>query len=117
MALWFKKKPQTERVLEYNREKLSRELQNLSGKLYEFRKEMSLAILQEVLQMARNIQILEVNRYSDQEMLIHRGRLQAMDDLISYIETAIAPPEKEGKPRGSVQLVNRRQIQSNVSAF
>ena len=117
MVQWFKKKTIHDRVLGFNKDKLQSEINNLSDKLYEFRNEMSLKIILEVLEMARNIQILDVNLYKDEKsLLIHKGRLQALGDMISYLGKASTtqPNKKEDQPRGAVKLVNQRRVQEDL---
>lgn len=87
MVQWFKTKTKEERIVEFNREKLTKEIDGLSSQLFKFKGETSLAIVEEVIKLAYNIQLLEGGKVStEKEMLIHKGRLQALSDLSSYIE-------------------------------
>jgi hypothetical protein len=104
MARWFKRKPvekKLERVLDYNASLLKEQIENLSSKLYSLKNEFSVHIIREVIDMARNVQILEVNRYrSEEERWVHKGRLEALSDLSSYIERSVMNrPVKEDAPK------------------
>lgn len=110
MVPWFKKP--AEKVLEFNREKLQTELNNMASHLYEVRGEVGLRLIQEILQTSRNIQVLEVTLAKNQDY--HRGRLDAFSDLIHYIERAIASRKEEVKQgskkpiRESISIMERR---------
>lgn len=113
MALWFKKKPINERVLEFNQTKLKTELQNLSSRLSVLKDDLGVAVIEEVIQLARNIQILESNKYRDEKnFFIHHGRVQALSDLADYISRSKEVKEekkKEGVPRDQLKSVKQRR--------
>lgn len=110
MGLFKKKVSKTERVLDFNKNKLREEIENLSSKLYPLRQDLALQIIKEVIEMAKNVQILEVNSYkSESDLLIHRGRLQALSDLASYIERSMTnKPTEEGAPKARDTIKTRR---------
>lgn len=115
MVQLFKKKNESTRLLEFNKKKLMEEINNLSDKLHNFRGETSLKIVKEVIEMARNIQILEVNHYMDEKSIsIHKGRLQALSDLSAYIDSAIQERPDPSKPRGSWNVQRRKKIQEDM---
>jgi predicted RNase H-like nuclease (RuvC/YqgF family) len=101
MALWPKKKTKTERLLKFNINELKEHIQNLSSRLYPLKNEFSVHIVREVIDMARNVQILEVNKArSEKELHIHQGRLQALSDLSEYITRSLEnKPVDENEPK------------------
>lgn len=111
MALWSKKKEESVRVLEFNKGKLQEEIENLSSHLTKHKEDITLKIFEELLQLARNVEILDVGLYkTEQDLHIHKGRLAAFSDLISYIERAKAfdpKEEKQGRARDTVSIKPR----------
>lgn len=99
MAPWFKKKPAAaERLVEFNIDKLKRELGNLGEALYEHRNDRGFLIIREVIELARNIQLLEVSRYKGAERIqIHQGRLESMSDILDFISNHIKFQGTEGR--------------------
>lgn len=110
MALWFKNK--SERVLEFNTKKLKNDIHNLSDKLYEYRNDVSLNIIKEVINIAKNIQILEVNM-SGTDIELHKGRVQALSDLDVYIENSIAFRKEKNEQR----IINQPRRTSSTAGL
>lgn len=79
--------PKYELMLSYNVEELASKLDVLGQDLYRSRMEDSVGIIKKIVEAARNIQILEVNRVNPESMRLHhhRGRLEALNDLLAYI--------------------------------
>lgn len=107
----FVKQEKPQILLSFNMKDLSTKMQQYSTELYHFKSEDSWKLLKRVIETARNIQILEVNRYkpnaSTAENLAHsRGRLEALNDLVSYIELAFDDAHqkslREEKPKTKV---------------
>lgn len=93
LMLLFKKKKTTSVLLDYNIGNLSAKLERIQLDLYRLRHEDSGIMIKEAIQTARNIQILEINRFnpnkSNVEQLSHQqGRLEALTDLARFIELA-----------------------------
>jgi hypothetical protein len=86
-----------ERVLEFNHVKLCTEMQNLSTRLGGFENDIGIAMVEEIINLAHNVAILESARQTDdKQILIHRGRIQALGDLAGYISRSkVAKPQKE----------------------
>lgn len=111
MVRWLKSlfvnKWDKDSVLSFNRTKLQTEINNLSDNLYTFRHEVSWKILREVIEMARNIEILDVNKYPNdgKGFYVHKGRMQALTDLGVYIDNAILGKASEMKD-GKTQVRN-----------
>ena len=115
MVQWFKKKKTQTRILEFNKKKLLNEINNLSDNLYEYRNETSLKIVKEVIDMAMNIQLLDVNLCVDpKDTLIHKGRVQALSDISSYIDRAMSERPSEKAPRGTMNAYRKRKIQEDM---
>lgn len=108
MALFSK--PKEERMLEFNKKKLQSDIHNLSDKLYEYRNDVGLAIIKEVVDIAKNIQILEVN-LTGKDIELHRGRVQALNDLSSYIENSIAFRKEKNEQR----VINQPRRANNMA--
>lgn len=87
------------RQLSYNRDKLCSELQNLSDKLFDYKTEMSFAIVREVVEMSKNVAMLEAAQFakSEQDINLLRGRFQALSDLGHYLDMAIQSRKEEKK--------------------
>lgn len=123
MVQWFKRRKEKkaqERLLSFNREKIHTEMGNLSDALYPLKHEISFKLIKEVVQLARNAEILEVNAYrTHDEIQVHRGRLMAFTDLLSYLENAATfRPAKEEKktPEGQHTIRTIRKTTNQAGA-
>lgn len=117
MALWFKKEKKESYILEFNRDKLQHELQNLSSKLSEYKVEIGVQIIEEVMKMFYNLNVLDRPRDSN-SFLVQQGRLSAFTDLISYIERSknFKPKEQEAnKPRDAIRTIRRTDNQASAA--
>lgn len=78
-------------LLSFNREELGAKIERLSVSLYRCRTEDSVKIIREVIEAARNIQILEVNRATPEKFAHHMGRLEALSDIAVFFEQSMDP--------------------------
>lgn len=122
MAQWFKRVwvrlfgSAVEKQIDFNRKRVCTEMENLSGHLYDCRKENSWKIIREVIDMAKNVQILDGTKCkTTDQQLVSFGRLQALSDIGEYIDRAIeskmreAETKEKQKVRGQVRAAPIRQ--------
>jgi hypothetical protein len=115
--MWpFKKKiSSSEKLLSFNAEELGAQMQQLSVELYRCKEEASIKLVQRMIDTARNIQIIEINRISPNkaklEQLEHQlGRLAALSDLYNFITGSLDPAvynERKEAPRKHVRMLQR----------
>ncbi len=117
----FTKKPsektKAEKLLSYNVEDLSSKMHQYSIEVFRCRTEDSMRVLKKVVETARNIQILEVNRSSKEKIDHHLGRLEALSDLASFIEHSLDPEEyskKIDKQAPRVKVLTRNTQKSEA---
>lgn len=115
----FFKKTKTQQLLSFNIEELSSQMSRLSLEVYRCRTEDSMRVLKKIVQTARNIQLLETNRADPAKVMHHIGRLDALTDLASFIETSLDPEnyrllasKEEKMPRA--KLLVRSNPKSNA---
>lgn len=123
MVQWFKllwkrlvARRRYQRLLDFNKARLNTDIQSLGESLFEFRKDMAFTIIQEILQLARNVQIIDgASARTHEDMLLHRGRLQALDDVLDYLNRAAThDPVKEKKDSGAKHSIRAfRRATSN----
>jgi hypothetical protein len=114
----FSKKTKTQRLLEFNKDKLQKDINNLSNRIFDYRKDLGLQIIQEVIELAKNIEVLELASAKDEsDMQRHKGRLQAFTDLSAYILNSLEFHKQEDKqtPRGTIKMARRTSNQAGVS--
>jgi hypothetical protein len=91
MALWFKKKKtEAHKLLDFNVQSLATKLENAQLDLFKYRNDDAFKIIEEAIALARNIQILEINRaHTTKDSMTHlahqQGRLEALTDLSRFL--------------------------------
>lgn len=124
----FRKKTPMERQLIFSLTTLSEQMENLSAHLYTFHREDSLKIIREVIELSKNFELLEINRYREpRDIERHRGRYSALSDIGYYIDRAIEhgkeldrqKKSEDDLKRGAISLHRSRRKTSNQaeSAF
>lgn len=96
-------------------EELGTQMQQLSVELFRCRDEASVKIVKKILETARNIQIIEINRItpnkSKLEQLDHQlGRLSALSDLVNHISSSLDADvynSRKETPKENVKLLQR----------
>jgi hypothetical protein len=116
----FYRKSATQLMLEYNVSDLSAKMQRLSVELYRCRVEDSIKVLAKVVDTARNIQLLEVNRAKPEAFQHHMGRLEALTDLATFIEHSLDPAvyeqrkAKETGPKPRILMKNNQRSEAII---
>jgi hypothetical protein len=117
MVLLFKKRTQTQLLLDYNIENLQQKMEHLSMDVYRNRNEDGFRIIKNILDIARNIQILEINRVksSNLDTFNHlKGRLEALTDLSYHLDRCLDEKYldliRKNNPEPKVKVLQKRKM-------
>jgi hypothetical protein len=110
--LFSRRKRKEVLLLSYNARDLKARMQDASEKLYEYRHENSWRVIKDVIDMAMNVQILEVNRATatTTSLALHQGRLQALSDLSNYVESAMDSIAYQKRHKDQAQVMGERVL-------
>lgn len=113
----FSRKSKTELILEWNLAELSEKQEKLALQLYHYRTEDSWKLLKQVLDIAKNIQLLQTNILKTNDPVKfahHSGRFEALTDMSNFIELAFDKEfqmqrgnEEKKKPKSVIKLKDR----------
>lgn len=119
--MWFKKK---EKVIYpeivTSREKLNSSLDVIIDRLSEYRQDEGVKDLMEVIQIGKNIAVLDAAKApNDQDRIRFQAKVEAYHELQTFIEAGINRVKNEirngkGPVRGTIRSVNRTGTASAV---
>jgi hypothetical protein len=117
MVLLFSKKTQTQLLLDFNVENLSKKMEHLSMDVYRSRNEDGFKIVKNLLNTCRNIQILEINRLksSTTDQYAHmQGRLEALTDLSWHLDRCLdenyLDQIRKNQPAQNVRVLKKQKL-------
>lgn len=102
-------------VLYFSMEKINEAVARHMEMLYALRAERSWQHYREIVLLAKNIAILQMNRSllsnsKQADYHFHRGRLASFDELLKYVDTSLESLRTEEKQAAPSQVQNEKKI-------